>query len=371
MHILFDARTINQDTLRVSHYAKWLCEALIPLLSDGGHLTIMMDASSPQETAKLPDCLTLIQTHKPAQSWAGLRELQSIVQDCTPDIYWSTNPLILAWNIRVPHIYTVSDDLFSKDSSPFSSWLQKLQWKLYGKNQLLQARRLICSCQVLKDNLTRELGPKVKQKTKIVHPGVPALFREYPPNEIAPVREAYNLPEKYMLFVGEDRQDLHFETLLKALTATGDITSIPIVVAGINSNTPHRIKLVKDLDLRSMVRFIGDIDQHKLAALYSGAWLFLHPSTRGGFSHTILQAMACGAPVLGTVIAENEELFGSAIYSLHPVDPTEWRNAILTLTLSASLREKLHDKSLQKASTYTWQEAARQTLALFNEISGT
>lgn len=369
MHILFDARTISLSSTRIAIYAKSIFEALIPTLEGNDLLTILI---TPAEKIVLPHTIpkmTLYRTTHPARSVAGLRQLKRIVKEIKPDLYWSLDPLIPAMNIRMPHIYAISD-LYPCSHPEMLSYKERFLWWFYGKKQLIQARRIICCNKVLQMACRKRLGEKVSNKTLVIFHGVHESFRPHSSREIEALRQKHVLPEKYMLFLGADTPHKNLNTILHAFTAKNETSSIPLIIAGYHSDTPHRRHQVKEMELTDMVRFLGKVSHEELSVLYSGAWLVLHPSTIESFSQTIIQAMACGAPVLCSAVPENEELFGNAVIRLHPIDSTEWRHSMLTLTISTVLRERLSKHGIRQAARYTWQETARKTLACFKDIIG-
>ena len=185
------------------------------------------------------------------------------------------------------------------------------------------------------------------------------------------VREKYGLPEDYILFVGSLEPRKNVKTLLKAYAnmREGLKKDLPLVIAGgkgwMNSGIPG---MVKDLKIEKRVRFAGYIDGADIAAVYSGAALFVYPSLYEGFGLPILEAMSCGAPVITSDTSSMPEVAGDAAVLINPTDVDELGEALKRVIENEGLRLSLREKGLARAGTFSWERCARETLDVYRKV---
>ena len=113
---------------------------------------------------------------------------------------------------------------------------------------------------------------------------------------------------------------------------------------------------------------LGYVSDSDLPALYAGATLFVYPSLYEGFGLPILEAMACGTPVITSSTSSMPEVAGEAATLCDPTDPEELANAIHTLIRNKPLREYMITKGIARAAEFSWEKTARDTIAVYEKI---
>ncbi|MBN1260595.1 MAG: glycosyltransferase family 4 protein, partial [Anaerolineae bacterium] len=205
---------------------------------------------------------------------------------------------------------------------------------------------------------------------RVVYEGVSDHYQPASAIEVAVARTHHNLPERYLLFVGsvEKRKNLH--GLLEAcsrLWRAGE--SRPLVVVGARRwKFSEILDTIERLDLHDHVRFTGFVPEADLPALYSGADLFVFPSLYEGFGLPPLEAMACGTPVVCSNAASLPEVVGDAAITVDPHDTEALADAIRRVLDDPALQETLRAKGLARAKQFTWEKAARETLAVYRKV---
>ena len=111
------------------------------------------------------------------------------------------------------------------------------------------------------------------------------------------------------------------------------------------------------------------MDEETLACLYSGASAFIYPSLYEGFGLPVLEAMACGCPVICSHAASLPEVAGDAALFIDPAEPDDLSCKIEQVVQDTTLRSTLIGKGLQRAHGFSWQQTALQTLDVFKNIS--
>ena len=123
---------------------------------------------------------------------------------------------------------------------------------------------------------------------------------------------------------------------------------------------------VKRLDLENRVKFTGFVDEADLPALYSAAAIFAYPSLYEGFGLPVLEAMACGTPVIGANVSSVPEVIGDAGLLVDPLDVDAIAAGLIGLLKDASARDAFLRLGLERAAQFTWEKAARQLLSIYD-----
>ena len=183
-------------------------------------------------------------------------------------------------------------------------------------------------------------------------------------------RQRYQLPAKFILYVGLIEPRKNIPLLLKAyarLVSQGDPP--PLVLVGRQGWMYEQVyQLVEQLELKDRVHFKGYIPAQNLPIVYNLAQLFVYPSTYEGFGFPPLEAMACGTPVITTAISAMLDNVGDAGLLIPPQDETALAHAIQTLLIDHSLRDHLSVAGRRRASEFTWKRTAMETLKVYQLV---
>ena len=127
---------------------------------------------------------------------------------------------------------------------------------------------------------------------------------------------------------------------------------------------------IRDLDLEGRLVFPGYIPQDDLPAVYSRATAFIYPSLYEGFGLPVLEAMACGTPVITSNVSSMPEVAGDAGMLVPPQDVEALAGAIQRLLGDAELRQDLSRRGMARAREFTWRRAAEATLGVYCKVLG-
>jgi len=195
---------------------------------------------------------------------------------------------------------------------------------------------------------------------------------------LASVRERYGLPERFALYLGGFDRRKNVAGLLRAFARWAAVEAgedAPrLVVAGRlppreTPLFPHPARLAGELGLGERVCFPGWVDDADKPALYTLAEFFVFPSLYEGFGLPVLEAMACGTPVIASRRASLPEIVGDAGLLVDPEDEGQVASAMAHLWHSAEARRAWGERALERASRFHWEEAAAQTLACLQEAA--
>jgi len=128
--------------------------------------------------------------------------------------------------------------------------------------------------------------------------------------------------------------------------------------------------MVRSLELGEEVNFIGWVPEEDKPPLYSGASLFVFPSLYEGFGLPVVEAMACGTPLIASKASSLPELVGEGGLLFDPHDPGELKEAMIGLLSDEQLASDLRAKGLKRAGDFSWERTAQETLAVYREVAG-
>jgi glycosyltransferase involved in cell wall biosynthesis len=187
------------------------------------------------------------------------------------------------------------------------------------------------------------------------------------------VRRKYGLPPEYVLYLGgyDVRKNVH--TLLKAFTYVRDGYDIPLVLAGRppGAITPRFLDIPRYIDemgLADAVQVVGWVDEADKPALYRMASCFAYPSRYEGFGLPVLEALACGTPVVTTNAASIPEVVGEAGFLVDPDDARGMGGAILATLVQEEVAADLRARGPLRAAHFSWVRTAEETLAVYEQV---
>ena len=210
-----------------------------------------------------------------------------------------------------------------------------------------------------------------------------------PPNAAGKVHTVYNgvsehytpataLPETAaeaptLLYVGRADPYKNVDTLIRALAHVRTQTCLPVrlVIAGSpDPRYPQATELAESLNLSDAVTWTGYLTDEALVETYRTADLLVHPSRYEGFGLQIIEAMACGTPVVSSNAGSLPEVAGDAGLLVDPDDTEGFAEAITRVLTEPGLAVTMREKGLQQATAFTWEAAARKTLAVYETVAG-
>jgi glycosyltransferase involved in cell wall biosynthesis len=194
-------------------------------------------------------------------------------------------------------------------------------------------------------------------------------------HRLAAARQKYGLPESYLLYLGGFDQRKNVPTLLKAFAQLARFSGAFLVVAGRlpeegSGFFPDPRPITQELGIEERVVFAGWVPEEDKPALYSGARALVFPSFYEGFGLPPLEALACGTPVIASNRGSLPEIVGDGGLLLEPDDVKGLAEAMEKLLNDDTLWEDLRGKGLAHAARFSWEKAARETLAVYQEVKG-
>jgi glycosyltransferase involved in cell wall biosynthesis len=209
------------------------------------------------------------------------------------------------------------------------------------------------------------------QKIFTTQLGITEEFREVKDKDLLiMVREKYDLPNLFILFVGlvEPRKNIPFLIrAYKALVVEGFQHNL--VIAGRFGWMYQEVfNQIEELGLKDRVQFTGYLPQDDLPMVYNLASLFVYPTKYEGFGFPALEAMACGTPVITTAISSLPEIVGDAGILVPPGDEHALTGAMAEVLRDSTLSNQLRTRGLQRSEYFTWERTARETMKVYKQV---
>ncbi len=186
--------------------------------------------------------------------------------------------------------------------------------------------------------------------------------------DVATHRKRLGLPERFILFVGTIEPRKNLPVLLKAFARVWQKLRVPLVVVGRKGWLYEEVfQTVDSVGLRNEVIFVGPVDGRQLVYYYNCADCLVLPSLYEGFGLPVLEAMACGTPVVISNVSSLPEIVGDAGLGVDPSDVEGLAEAVTRVLSDDVLRTHLSQQGLLRARRFSWNRAARETLAVYRK----
>lgn len=305
-----------------------------------------------------------------ARGWQRL-QLPLPVQAITGriDVYHSPDFSLPPVARNTPTVLTVHDLSFVRDPDSAAPGLRAYLNTVVPRS-VRRATHVLADSHATRDDLIA-LYNTPPAKVGVLYPGVDARFQPVADAaQLAAVRQKYGLSKRPFIFsISTIQPRKNFLRLIQAFDRALRNEDIDLVIAGSKGWLYDDIFAeVEKRDLSGRVCFPGFVDDDDLPALYSTAHVLAYPSIYEGFGLPMLEAMACGTPVLASTASCLPEVAGEAALLVDPYDVDAIGSALQRLTIDDSLRADLIAKGQQRAAHFRWDTAARQLIALYQSL---
>jgi glycosyltransferase involved in cell wall biosynthesis len=302
-----------------------------------------------------------------ARLWTHTRLGPQLAHDRPDLLFVPAHVLPLGYRGRsVVTVHDLGFRFFPRAHPTLARWYLELSTRWAAR----RASQLIAISRTTARDLSRCYGVS-PDRVRVVYEGVGSGFHPVSDQaQLTEVRRRHGLEtEPYLFTVGTIQPRKNLLVLLRALRLLLDSSESPVLLAvGGRFGWGSRLEAeVAQLGLESRVRRLGYIADEDLPSLYSGALAYVQPSLYEGFGLTVLEAMACGTPVVAAIGSALPEVVGQAGLLVNPERPDEVASAVGRLIADEALARQLAAAGLARAASFTWERCARETLAVLLE----
>jgi glycosyltransferase involved in cell wall biosynthesis len=309
--------------------------------------------------------------------WPKLDKLLFLSKESVPalsvaegDIFWSPHLNFTALSQGVRRILTVYDLSFL-DAPQFFSARQNFWHKILNAPKFMaQADILVAISENTKRDMVRLLGID-ENKIKVIYCGVEKDFRrlEKTDENLAAIKGKYNLPDKFILYLGTIEPRKNISGLLEAFERIADKPEFKdyqlVIVGGSGWKNSQIYRAIDNSKHGEKIKLVGYIDNSEKIYFYNLCSVFCYPSFYEGFGLPVLEAMACGAPVVTSNTSSLPEVVGDAALLIDPNDEQTIAEALNALMSNEKLREAYSARGLKRSKIFSWGKAASEYIKLF------
>lgn len=282
--------------------------------------------------------------------------------------------LTLPFGINKKSIVTVHDLTPMVFPSNFPTGIKGyVRWKIQKFN-LKRAGLIITDSISSKKDIVRFAGID-ENKIEVIYLAANEEFKVVDnKNKLEEVRKRYNLPDKFALYVGDLTWNKNLPRVIEAVGKA----NIPLVLVGkaisetnFDSSNPwnqDRLKVREALSSNNNIQALGFISSEELIAIYNLATVFIMPSLYEGFGLPILEAMACGCPVITSKNGSIPEIAGNAAFYVDALSVESIKEGIWELLKDKNLQNKLSIEGLRQVKKFTWKKTACETVKAYELV---
>jgi glycosyltransferase involved in cell wall biosynthesis len=207
------------------------------------------------------------------------------------------------------------------------------------------------------------------QRPCVIYEAVSSRFRPANVEQQTALREKYGLERPFILSVGERRPHKNHAGLIHAFAQSQSQQTHDLVIVGqVYHGYDEAAEMARKMGIGNHVHFLTEVDDGELVAIHTTADLFVLVSLYEGFGLPILEAMACGTPVIASSTTASGEIVGSGGVQVDPRDPAAIADAIDQMLCDAVLRHFYVERGYERCRQFTWQRTAQKTLALYRQV---
>lgn len=259
----------------------------------------------------------------------------------------------------------------SLSGDPLTALRQKIYLFLQARSLRWAARRLITVSENSKRDLVRLFNLN-ESKVSVIYEAVDESFRPASPARVFEIRQKFGLNENYLFCHGGYSPYKNLERLLAAFAhLAAKRADLQLVLGGAKKDHDHFrqvLRQIKLLGLDSRVVLTDYVAEEDLGPLYTGARLLVYPSLYEGFGLPILEAQACGTPVVCSNRASLPEVAGLGADYFNPEDVGDMNQKMESLLRSVDRPRELREEGFRNVARFSWEKCARQTLEVFEKV---
>ncbi len=374
MRLVIDVTPTIQNHAGLGRYAGELAQALLATCPPNEQLELFYTDSQQRQPPMSLITLPRIALKLPNKLWrlqVLLAHLLYRSQDNLVghgDVFLATDHLLpyFSTTMGVFVLHDLTFKLYPSVHLPLNRWFLKLMVPHFLKS----ARAIVAVSECTKRDAVSSYQLPA-DKISVIYEGVNQRFQSIDlPGKLQSIRDRYNLPPQFLLYLGTIEPRKNLLTVLEAFQQIlADLPGLQLIIAGKKGWLYKEILTkIQVLNLAERVQFTGFVPDEDLPVLYNLATVFVFPSFYEGFGLPVLEAMACGAPVLCSNTSSLPEVAGEAAILINPNDVRGWAQAMAQVIKNETLRDDLIQRGFRQAARFTWEATARQTRQLYREL---
>ena len=358
MLIGIDARIVEHRNYGITRYAENLIKSLSKIDRENTyHIYASRKGLKHLSALNLTDNFKLKKTLIPLFFPLEHRLFSMMLEKEPPDIFHSTSFLVPSRKI-CPSIVTMHDIIAFKFNTNYFSAIERL----YHEGAVKRAAHILTVSKASKYDIVSLFGVE-EDKITFVYNGVNQFSRE------EKKRPAF----RYLLYVGSVQEYKNVGMLLRAFDIVRRHFDVRLILVlhdtlGLNAREYVNASLQIYNISHKGIYILKNISDERLGGLYSGAEAFVFPSLYEGFGLPVIEAMAHGTPVISSALSCMPEITDGAAVNADVTNPEALADSVLKVLNDDKMRSEMSAKGMQRASCFTWERCAAETLEVYKKL---
>lgn len=268
-----------------------------------------------------------------------------------------------------PTIVTLHDTIILKETQIFPIW-QRNYFRVFMPLSAKRSSHILTNSKHSKHDICKYLNI-IPDKVTVTYLASSPDFKQISDMEISKIRQKYNLGS-YILTVGALEPRKNINRLLEAFALLRE-RRLPYQLIHVGPKGwfyDEVFSNVYRLQLQDSVRFLGKVDLDDLVGLYNAASVFVFPSLYEGFGLPVLEAMACGCPVVTSKLSSLPEVVGDAGLTINPYDVQQLAKTIQQVLEDEALAKDMRQRGVERSKMFSWKRCAEETLNVYRQVLG-
>jgi len=365
VRIAIDARMINPGSMHgIARYVYELLNCLRNVGNESDSFFILINKDSPLERLSWPSHMELIQVKG---SWFSLKqqwEIPRLLKDMNIDLLHA--PSFMAPLASPCRMIMTIHDLNHMVLPQFYTPFHQFYYQTFVRSCMKRSDFILTVSNFSKDEIIGNLDI-APEKVLVTYNGVSEKYQPVTdPELLAYVRDIYELPEKFIFCLSNNKPHKNVHQLVRAFCFSD--VDIPLVLAcPVDKNL---IRIAENYGKKHLLYFSKFIEEEHLPSVYSMTYLFVYPSTYEGFGLPPLEALSCGAPVVVAKSSSLPEVVGDAAIFTNPFDYQDIARSLELGVNDDALRERLKSRGVHHAANFSWRKMTQQTLDIYHRCQG-
>jgi glycosyltransferase involved in cell wall biosynthesis len=363
-----DARKLRD--FGIGSYIRNLLEAIsLRPESERYDFRVYARRSDREAMPELPPNFQIVEEETPGYSLAELTRFAFRLYRDRLDLFHATHYVLPPLRSRA--VVTIHDIIHLLYPQFLPNRLALVYARVMVRRALSRADRIITVSYNSKRDLVDYFGIS-PARVDVIYNGVSPRFRpDIPAEERERVANKYGLRMPYLLFLGGERPHKNAQNVIRAFAearrSRPDLPHVLALAGPMPKNTARIDALIGALDVGSSIARPGLIEEDDLPGLFAGADVLLYPTLYEGFGLPVVEAMACGTPVLTSSTSALQEIAGGYSFLVDPLDVDAIARGIVALTTDPKIRSDYVELGRKRALDFSWNKAAERTLEVYAE----
>ena len=369
-HIALNAHLLSgEDSYRSAGIHGYLFNTLahLPEAAPDLRFTVFTGSGTLPENVHYPVIRSRLPTQRPLVriAWEQIVGPFALARAHPDLLHGMAFALPLAW--AGPSVITIFDLSFIRYPGRLNA-TRRLYLRAIVGASARRAERIIAISESTRQEVVALLGIPA-EKIDIAYPGANPDYHPLDVKEVDTFRQQQGLPDRFILYLGTLEPRKNLTTLIRAYAALPQRPEVKLVLAGGKGWGYEPIfTLIEELGLQDDVITPGYQPGNSLPMWYNSPELFVYPSVYEGFGMPLVEAMACGTPVIAANTTSLPEAVGNAGLLVPAGDPAAWTEAMSGLLTNSSTRAEWSEKGRLHAATFAWAETANRTVDTYRRV---